>query len=129
VRASEEKESFEEMTQKMWKNHERRNLKENRVVWKTKEEENFTGLLTATPPSIMLNSLVTGGSAFVSCKVNCTGGKYVGAADVAPHTSFTGTLSSTSCLACLHNSRSNPQTYQDVSSLSSSSSSEEEDYI
>jgi hypothetical protein len=68
-------------------------------VWKTKEEENFTGLLTATPPSIMLNSLVTGGSAFVSCKVNCTGGKYVGAADVAPHTSFTGTLSRTSCLA------------------------------
>jgi hypothetical protein len=103
------------------------------VVWKTKEEENFTGLLTATPPSIMLNSLVTGGSAFVSCKVNCTGGKYVGAADVAPHTSFTGTLSRTSCLACLHNSRSNPQTYQDVSSLSSSSSSSssssEEDYI
>jgi hypothetical protein len=61
-----------------------------------------TGLFTATPPSIKLNSrtaLVLG-----SVSVKCTGGRYVGAAAVAWHTSFTCAFSRGSSLA-LHDEK------------------------
>ncbi len=80
-------------------------------VEENRPEENPTGLLTAIPPSIMLNSRflptsLVWGSFFVwsffflssvGGTVKYTGGKYVGAAVVARHTSLTNALFNGSC--------------------------------
>jgi hypothetical protein len=59
----------------------------------------LTGLLTATPPSMRLNTRETGGVEFGSVSMKSTGGRYVGAAAVAWHTYFIGALSKSSLLA------------------------------
>ncbi len=61
----------------------------------------LTGLLTATPPSMRLNTRETGGVEFGSVSMKSTGGRYVGAAAVAWHTYFIGALSKSSLLACI----------------------------
>lgn len=62
----------------------------------------LTGLLTATPPSIRLNSRYAGGAVVLSLRVNWTGGRYVGAAEVARQTNLMGALSSGSIFAWTH---------------------------
>jgi hypothetical protein len=65
---------------------------------KREDRKKQTGLLTATPPSIMLYSREP--PVVASVRVNCTGGRNVGAADVARHTFFIGAFSRGSKLAC-----------------------------
>ncbi len=66
------------------------------------KEKLQTGLLIAREPSIRLNVFPRWGSFLVSVRVNSTGGKNVGDADVAWHTSSTGALSIGSRFAWFH---------------------------